>query len=128
MPGAGGLVSEQEKDRLAGRQARAASALIRLGNADVVWPLLKHSDDPRLRSFIINWLKPLGVDAGLVVAEFHRVNDSAPRVASRGSRERGRRPLRSRDLDPTPRLILALGTYVADVLSAGETVGRPSTG
>ena len=54
--------SEEAKDRLAERQARAAAALVRLGNADQVWPLLRHSADPRLRSFIVNWLKPLGAD------------------------------------------------------------------
>ena len=54
--------SEEAKDRLAQRQARAAIALVRLGNADLVWPLLRHSADPRLRSFIVNWLNPLGAD------------------------------------------------------------------
>ena len=54
--------SEQVKDRLAERQARAAVALVRMGKAGEVWPLLRHSADPRLRSFIVNWLKPLGAD------------------------------------------------------------------
>ena len=54
--------SEEAKDRLAQRQARAAIALVRLGDADQVWPLLRHSADPRLRSFIVNWLNPLGAD------------------------------------------------------------------
>ena len=54
--------SEEAKDRLAQRQARAAIALVRLGHADEVWPLLRHSADPRLRSFIVNWLNPLGAD------------------------------------------------------------------
>ena len=56
------VVSEQSKDRLAERQARAAIALVRLGKAEEVWPLLRHSADPRLRSYIINWLNPLGGD------------------------------------------------------------------
>ena len=37
-------------------------ALVRLGKAEEVWPLLRHSADPRLRSFIVNWLRPLGAD------------------------------------------------------------------
>ena len=57
-----GADSEQAKDELAERQARAAVALVRLGHADEVWPLLRHSADPRLRSFIVNWLNPLGAD------------------------------------------------------------------
>ena len=53
-------VTEQEKDRLAERQARAAVALIRLGRGETVWNRLQHNKDPRLRSFIINWFSLLG--------------------------------------------------------------------
>ena len=60
-PAAGNEASRAEtaKDRLAERQARAAVALVRMGKAEGVWPLLRHSPDPRLRSFIINWLSLL---------------------------------------------------------------------
>ena len=51
------------QDQLAQRQARAAVALLRWGQGEKVWNLLRHSPDPRLRSFIVNWLKPLGVDS-----------------------------------------------------------------
>ena len=54
--------SEMVKDRLAERQARAAVALLRMGKASEIMPLLRHSADPRLRSFIVNWLQPLGAD------------------------------------------------------------------
>ena len=54
--------SEMVKDRLAERQARAAVALLRMGKAGEIMPLLRHSADPRLRSFIVNWLSPLGAD------------------------------------------------------------------
>jgi tetratricopeptide (TPR) repeat protein len=63
------VVTELTKDQLAERQARAAIALIRMGNAEKVWPLLQHSEDPRLRSFIINWLNPLGADPQAVATE-----------------------------------------------------------
>ena len=53
-----------------------------MGNAEEVWPLLEHSPDPRLRSFIINWLNPLGVDPKIVAAEFVRL-ESAQREAAR---------------------------------------------
>ena len=56
------MVTEEIKDRLAERQARAAVALLRMGKTDEVMPLLRHSADPRLRSFIVNWLNPLGAD------------------------------------------------------------------
>ena len=52
--------TEVEKDGLANRQARAGVALVRLGKAEEVWPLLRHSPDPRLRSFIVNWLASPG--------------------------------------------------------------------
>src|SRR5262249_19228151 len=68
------VVSEQVKDRLAERQARAAISLIRMGKAEEVWSLLRHSADPRLRSFIINWLNPLGADPRTLIAEFDRID------------------------------------------------------
>ncbi len=69
------VVEEEVKDRLAESQARAAIALARMGKAEEVWPLLRHSPDPRLRSFIVNWLKPLGVDPEISAAEFARLRD-----------------------------------------------------
>ena len=56
------VITEETKDQLAERQARAAIALLRMGKAAEVLPLLRHSADPRLRSFIVNWLNPLGAD------------------------------------------------------------------
>ena len=70
-------VQEEVKDRLAERQARAAVALVRMGKAEEVWSLLRHSADPRLRSFIVNWLNPLGADPKLIAAEFDRIDPNA---------------------------------------------------
>ena len=70
------VVQEEIKDRLAERQARAAVALVRMGKAEEVWPLLRHSADPRLRSFIVNWLNPLGADPKLIAAELDRLNST----------------------------------------------------
>ncbi len=78
------VVQEDTKDRLAERQARSAVALVRMGKAEEVWSLLRHSADPRLRSFILNWLTPLGADAGAVATELDRL-ESAEREAARGS-------------------------------------------
>ena len=64
---------EDDKDKLAQRQARAAVALVRLGQTEKVWPLLRYSADPLLRSFIVNWLSPLGADPRTLVAEFDRL-------------------------------------------------------
>ena len=78
------LVPAEAKDRLAQRQARAAVALVRLGKAESVWPLLRHSADPSVRSFIVNWLNPLGADPHAVAAELDRIDPHA----WRGSRLR----------------------------------------
>jgi hypothetical protein len=64
------VVSGEIEDQLAERQARAAVALVRLGKAEEVWSLLRHSVDPRLHSFIINWLNHLGADPKALAAEF----------------------------------------------------------
>ena len=66
------IVRESAKDELAERQARAAVALVRLGHPGDVWRLLRHGADPRLRSFIVNWLHPLGADARTIVAALDR--------------------------------------------------------
>jgi formylglycine-generating enzyme required for sulfatase activity len=121
-----GEESERLKDALAERQARAAVALVRLGHADEVWPRLQHSDDPRLRCFLINWLNPLGADPKAVAAEFGRL-ESSRRHVERG--EGGRRPdegsamesiLFHKETSMRRALILALGTYKAEGLSPGE--------
>ena len=50
------------QDELAERQARAAVALVRLGMPVRSGPRCGTVADPRLRSFIVNWLNPLGAD------------------------------------------------------------------
>ena len=50
------------QDHLAQRQARAAVALVSLGQGEKVWDLLRHSPDPSVRSYIVNCLKPLGAE------------------------------------------------------------------
>ena len=94
------VITEEIKDRLAERQARAAVALLRMGKAEEVWPLLRHSADPRLRSFIVNWLNPLGADP-----QRHRRRTrpastpaSSPTPAEPPTAD-GRHPLPPRDLD-----------------------------
>jgi formylglycine-generating enzyme required for sulfatase activity/tetratricopeptide (TPR) repeat protein len=116
------VVEEEVKDRLAERQARAAVALVRLGHADEVWPRLQHSPDPRLRSFLVNWLSPLGAEGNAVIAAL-----LPPRPAVRG--EGGRRPGEASSMDAIlfhpetsirRALILVLGTYGPDRLSPDE--------
>jgi formylglycine-generating enzyme required for sulfatase activity len=56
------VISEADRDALARRQAQAAVTLLHLGRPERVWPLLQHRPDPRVRSFLIHLLSPLGTD------------------------------------------------------------------
>jgi formylglycine-generating enzyme required for sulfatase activity len=58
---------DDAKEKLAKRRANAAVALLRMNRPEKVWPLLKHSPDPRARSYLIHRLGPLGADAGAIV-------------------------------------------------------------
>ncbi len=80
--------TDDDKEHLAKRQANAAVALLRLGQPDGVWPLLKHSPDPRVRSYLIHYLSPRGADAGAVVRRLDEEKDVSiqPGVDSRLAR------------------------------------------
>jgi len=43
----------EARDTLARQQSEAAVALLKLGQSNYVWPLLYHSSDPSLRTYII---------------------------------------------------------------------------
>jgi formylglycine-generating enzyme required for sulfatase activity/tRNA A-37 threonylcarbamoyl transferase component Bud32 len=63
------------KEQSARRQANAAVALLRMGSAAKVWPLLRHRSDPRLRSYLIHRLGPLGTDARAIVGRLDHEPD-----------------------------------------------------
>jgi serine/threonine protein kinase/formylglycine-generating enzyme required for sulfatase activity len=56
------LPPDDSRERSASRQANAAVALLKMGRPEKVWPLLKHTPDPRARSYLIHRLGPLGAD------------------------------------------------------------------
>jgi serine/threonine protein kinase/formylglycine-generating enzyme required for sulfatase activity len=118
-------LDEAAKDHRAERQARAAVALVRLGRADVVWPLLQHAPDPRLRSFIVNGLKTLGADAREIAAEFDR-RDSPdarrPTPATNGMDTVLFHP----ETSIRRALILILGTYQAGDVPSDQRVSLTS--
>ncbi len=97
------------------RQARAAVALVRLHHGEGVWSQLAHSPDPGLRSFIINWLKPLGADFASVVAEFDQTNKSVQPTEAK--------PLEvlfDPEISKRRALIQILGTFAAEHLPTAE--------
>jgi serine/threonine protein kinase/formylglycine-generating enzyme required for sulfatase activity len=69
------------RDRLARRQANAAVVLLRRGQADLVWPLLKHSADPRLRNYLMHRLAPLGAEVEPVIQRLYQEPDRSIRQA-----------------------------------------------
>ena len=66
-----------------------------------VWPLLKHSPDPRVRSYLIHRLSPLGADAEAIVKRL----DDEPDVTIRRA------------------LLLTLGEFDEKQLPLGERKG-----
>jgi serine/threonine protein kinase/formylglycine-generating enzyme required for sulfatase activity len=138
----GPVISDEVKDRLAERQARAAIALLCMGKAEEVWPLLRHSPDPRLRSFIVNWLNPLGADPNLIASQLATGNDVSRPHAPREGADITRSVMATLATGPPSAgqlatqkmdsilfhpetsirraLILALGTYGPGALSPGE--------
>ncbi len=67
--------SESEKEALAIRQANSAVMLYRLDSEESVWPLLRFRPDPRVRSYVIHWLKPRGANPTKLVQRFERETD-----------------------------------------------------
>jgi formylglycine-generating enzyme required for sulfatase activity len=59
--------SDDKREKLAKRQANAAVALLRMNQPAKVWPLLKHSPDPRVRSYLIHRFGPLGADPAALI-------------------------------------------------------------
>jgi len=90
--------SSQAKDHLAKRSANAAVALLRLSYPEKAWPLLKHSPDPRLRSYLIHRLGPLGAEPGAIA---RRLDEETDVTICRA-------------------LILSLGEFGDDAWQAGE--------
>jgi serine/threonine protein kinase/formylglycine-generating enzyme required for sulfatase activity len=74
-------VRGEVRAKWAGRKANAGVALLRLGWAEKVWPLLQHSPYPTVRSNLIHRLGPLGADAKLVVRRLDEERDVTIRRA-----------------------------------------------
>ena len=80
----------REDGRRQGEAGQAAGqcggGLLRLGQADAVWPLLKHPPPDRLasdrvRSYLIHRLSPLGADPGAIVQRLDEEKDVSIRRA-----------------------------------------------
>ncbi|WP_406698316.1 bifunctional serine/threonine-protein kinase/formylglycine-generating enzyme family protein [Singulisphaera sp. Ch08] len=72
-----------EDDRLDAARTRAvvAASLLLMGREDRVWPLLRHTPDPTVRSALIEALSAAGVDPVRLVARFRVERDVSIRRA-----------------------------------------------
>jgi serine/threonine protein kinase/formylglycine-generating enzyme required for sulfatase activity len=73
--------TEAEKERLAKRRVNAALALYLRGSPEKVWPLLKHSPDPRVRSYLVHRQNFLGTDVAGAFERWQREPDVTIRRA-----------------------------------------------
>src|SRR5262249_53189632 len=73
--------TQDDRERLARRQANAGVALLRLGASAPVWPLLEHRPAPRARSYLIPRLAPLGADPRALVRRLEEEKNVSVRRA-----------------------------------------------
>ena len=73
--------SPEKRSAFALRRANAALALARLDRPEVLWPLLKLSDDPSTRSILVQRMIPLGVDPQLLIQQLSKEPDVTIRRA-----------------------------------------------
>jgi formylglycine-generating enzyme required for sulfatase activity len=66
---------DDPKEVLAKRQATAAVGLLRMNRPEKAWPLLRHSPEPRVRSYLIQRLGPMAVDASAIAKRLHEEPD-----------------------------------------------------
>jgi tetratricopeptide (TPR) repeat protein len=62
------LIREADRAKRAKERANTAVALLRLNHGGEVWPLLKHSPDPTVRSYLIERLGPCGTEPQVLLA------------------------------------------------------------
>ena len=113
------VITEETRDQLAERQARAGVALVRMDKAEEVWPLLRHSADPRLRSYLVNWLSALGADPRVFASELDRIPPTAKPTPAQGQQLMDA-ILFHPETSMRRALILVMGTYGREELSPSE--------
>jgi formylglycine-generating enzyme required for sulfatase activity len=90
-----------------------------MGKAAEVMLLLRHSADPRLRSFVVDWFSPLGADPKTLAAELDRLPATTKPTPAQGQQFMDA-VLFHPEISQRRALILGLGTYGTEALSPGE--------
>ncbi len=88
----------EAKIGLAKKQASIGMALLVMGKGEKVWPLLKHSPDPTMRSYLMERLGPGGVDPKVLTGRLKEEKEVSVKRA----------------------ILLSLGEYGLDRLSLAE--------
>ena len=89
---------EDDKEKLAKGKANAAAALLRMNRPEKVWSVLRHTPDPRARSYLVHRLAPLGIDPKVLIGRLDEEKEASVRRA----------------------LLLALGEFDDKALSPAE--------
>ena len=71
--------TDNGKDELASQQANCAVTLLLLDQPEAVWPLLRHSPEPRLRSHLLDRMEPMGVDPLMLLARLRGEDETSAR-------------------------------------------------
>ncbi|WDQ14725.1 bifunctional serine/threonine-protein kinase/formylglycine-generating enzyme family protein [Rhodopirellula sp. P2] len=75
------VVTDEQKDHVASRQANAIIALARLGSAEHLWKSLEDAPDPRLRSFLMDRLASLSVPSSMLLEQLRVEGNESRRFA-----------------------------------------------
>jgi hypothetical protein len=75
------VVTDEQKDHVASRQANAIIALARLGATEHLWDSLESSPEPRLRSFLIDRMASFSVPAALLLDRLEVEDDESRQFA-----------------------------------------------
>jgi hypothetical protein len=94
-------------------------ALVRLGKGENVLASLRHSQEPSVRSFIVNWLKPLKADPNPLVTRLKDLSLKSNSTSNGGEFARDDIGFLSKTSERRA-LILALGVYDAEDLTKGD--------
>ena len=74
-------IPEETKERNAMRRANAAVVLASVGQADAIWPLLRHRPDPRLRSYLVDRLASEFVRPDAAWTQLRETEDRSVQIA-----------------------------------------------
>ena len=98
-------------------EANAAVALFLLGHRDKVWPLLVHTPDPRVRSFLIHRFATGGAQADDLIARFYEEPDlSARRAMLMSLGEFDRRSVAAEDFETLRQTLKDLIDHMSQLL------------